>query len=97
MGSATRSRSLTGTKDPRTPAGCASTASRRRTGATDPVATLMAMAWPIKDHGAVVRVTAEPREPERELRDWWEAWEHTEPVERDVPAAVVLAEIRNEP
>ncbi len=59
--------------------------------------TLMVMAWPIKDRGSVVRVTAEPQEPARELREWWDAWERTEPVERDVPAAMVLAELRNEP
>lgn len=57
---------------------------------------LILMAWPIKDRGSVVRVTAEPREPARELREWWDAWERTEPVERDVPAAVVLAELRND-
>ena len=45
----------------------------------------------------MIRVTAEPREPERELRAWWETWDRTEPVERDVAAAVVLAELHNEP
>ena len=59
--------------------------------------TLMVMAWPIKDRGPVVRVTAEPQEPARALREWWDLWERTEPVERDVPAAIVLAELRNEP
>jgi hypothetical protein len=54
------------------------------------------MASPLEDRGRLVRVTAAPREPARELDEWWEAWERTEPVERDVPAAVVLAELRNE-
>ena len=54
------------------------------------------MAWPMKDRGAVVRVTSAPGEPERDLRAWWEAWEHTEPIQRDVPASTVLAELRND-
>jgi len=54
------------------------------------------MAWPIRDRGPEIRVTSEPKEPDRELRDWWEAWDRTESVERDVPAAIVLAELRNE-
>jgi hypothetical protein len=54
------------------------------------------MAWPIKNRGVLIRVTTAPDNPERELRDWWEAWEHTESVERDVPVAIVLAELRNE-
>lgn len=55
------------------------------------------MALPIKERGSLVRVTAEPTEPSRELGGWWVAWERTEPIERDVPAAIVLAEMRNEP